>query len=448
MKLLKQAIKKISRHDTAKLVRGASFVFVCRVFGAAIVLITQILLARWMGADQLGIYVYVSAWFILMATIAGLGLPNAAFRFIGRGLAETNDKLIISFARRGGELILISSLLITTIGFVLVTEIDGLIAEDTQATFLIALLAIPAYALLRWYSSVAHALSWFRLAVLPMLVVRPMLLLLVVGLLWFNDFRLSSEMTMVSQLGIVLILIMVQFFWVKSALHQRFSHFKKKEDDTRVWLRTSIPLLLSALFIKNFLELNLIIAGGLLAADQIAIFNVTFRVAFLISFGIHAMDAITAPQVAKLHAAQDFQALQILISRSTKIKFLGALIGLAGLVIFGQSILALFGEEFVMGYHALLILALSQLIIASFGAGTQLLNISGHQDQSLYISIGSAIVLFGLHTQLIPLFGLYGIAISVVLVIFVQSWLINELVRWKINVFPSVISFRRYLNKK
>ena len=448
MKRLRQKIRKISFHETAKLLGGASFIFICRVFGAATVLITQILLARWMGAEQLGIYVYVSAWFILLATIAGMGLPNAVFRYIGKGLADTNENLIISFARRGGEIILFSSLLITTIGFVLVTKIDSLITDDIKDTFLIALLVIPGYALLRWYSHIAHALSWFRLSVLPMLVVRPVLLLLIVGLIWFNDFTLSSEITMLSQLGIVVILIIVQFLWVKISLHQRFPDFKKNENDTRDWLRTSIPLLLSALFIKNFLEFNLIIAGSLLAADQIAVFNATFRVAFLISFGIHAVDAMTAPRVAKMHAEQDFQALQILVTRSTKIKFLGALFGMIGLALFGKSILALFGDEFVAGYHALLILSFSQLIIASFGAGAQLLNVSGNQDQCLYVFIGSAVVLFALHSQLIPRFGLYGVAVSVVLVIFVQSWLVNELVRWKMNIFPAVISFRKQSNRK
>lgn len=448
MQLLKTKLKKLSSHEIARLMSGASFVFICRVFGAATVLITQILLARWMGAEQLGIFVYVSAWFIMLATFAGLGLPNAVFRFIGKGLADSNDNLVISFAHRGGEIIFISSLLITTVGFLLLTKVDGLISEDKQTTFLIALLAIPAYALMRWYSYVAHALSWFRLAIVPMVVIRPLLLLLAVSLIWFNGFTLTSDITMTSQLGIVLIIIIVQFFWIKFAMHRRFHNFKKNENETKVWLRTSIPLLLSAFFIKNFLELNLIIAGSFLAADQIAIFSVTFRVAFLISFGIHAIDAMTAPRVAKLYAEGDLHAMQSLVYRATQIKFLGALIGVIGLGLYGKLVLAMFGADFVVGYQALIILATSQLIIASFGAGAQLLSVSGHQDQCLIVFVSSAMMLFGLHVLLIPRLGLYGVAIAVVLVVFIQSWLVNELVVRRLRIFPSIISFRKYSNKK
>lgn len=448
MQVLKTKLKKISSHDTARLMGGASFVFICRVFGAGTVLITQILLARWMGAEQLGIFVYVNAWFILLATVAGLGLPNAVFRFIGKGLAETNDNLVISFARRGGEVIVISSLLITTIGFVLLTEFDGFVSVDKKITFLIALLAIPAYALMRWYNSVAHALSWFRLALLPMLVIRPLLLLLAVSLIWFYGFPLTANITMASQLAIVSTIIIVQFIWIKFALHRRFPNAKKTKNETKTWLRTSIPLLLSALFIKNFLELNLIIAGGFLAADQIAVFSVTFRVAFLISFGIHAMDAMTAPRVAKSYAAGDFQSVQRLVYRATQIKFIGSIIGVIGLALFGKQILALFGADFVVGHSALIILAFSQVIIASFGAGAQLLSVSGHQDQCLIVFVCSAAMLFGLHVLLIPQFGLYGVAFAVVLVVFIQSWSVNELVVRRLRIYPSIISFRRYANKK
>lgn len=448
MQLLKTKLKKLSNHETVKLMGGATFAFICRLFGAATVFVTQILLARWMGAEQLGIYVYVFAWFIFLATIAGLGLPNAVFRFIGKGLAESNDNLVISFARRGGEVIFISSLLITTLGFILITESDGLITANKKTTFLIALLAIPAYALMRWYCFVAHAISWFRLSLIPELVIRPLFLLLVVSLIWFYGFALTSDIVMVSQLGIIMVMIIVQFIWIKVALHHRFPDFNKTENETRVWLRTSFPLLLSTLFINNFLELNLIIAGSFLPADQIAVFSVTFRVAFLISFGIHAVDAMTAPRVAELYAAGDKQMIQRLVYRATKIKFAGALIGVIGLVLYGKPILALFGAEFSVEYPALIIIALSQVIIASFGAGSQLLTATGHQDQCLVVFIFSTLVLLGLNVLLIPRFGLYGVAFSVVLVVFIQSWSVNELVVRRLKIFPSIISFRKYSMKK
>ena len=56
----------------------ALFMFVCRIVAAITVIIMQVALARWMGAEQLGIYIYAFAWCVLLAAVAGRGLPDAA----------------------------------------------------------------------------------------------------------------------------------------------------------------------------------------------------------------------------------------------------------------------------------------------------------------------------------------------------------------------------------
>ena len=447
MSALKRRLRKLSQHEVAKLMGNASFVFVCRVIGAALVLIMQIMLARWMGVEQLGIYVYVSAWLILMAAVVGLGFPNAVFRFIGKGLAEANENLVVSFSRRGGEVILISSLLTITISFLLINEINSLVSPDKQSTFLIALFAVPLFALMRWYSGVANALSCYRLAFLPMLIMRPLLLLLAVGTLWFIGEGLSSDIVMLTHFGVMLIILIIQFYLVNRVLHYRFPNAIRSENKTWSWLRTSIPLLITGLFTKNFLELNLIIVGIYLGADQIAIFNATFRIAFLIAFGIYAMDSITAPKVAEMYAAGNLKSLQRIVLRSTKIKFFGSGIGVIGLALFGKQILALFGDDFVVGYEALIILSVSQVVVAGFGAGPQLLNVSGNQNRCLNATIYSTILMFGLHTLFIPRFGLNGGAIVVLLVVCIKSLWVNMIVVRRLSIFPTIVSFRRCFNK-
>jgi len=91
-------IKQMLRDETAKLMGRALFMFVCRIIAAITVIVMQVALARWMGAEQLGIYIYAFAWCVLLAAIAGLGLPDAAFRFVGKGLADGDRSSILSYA--------------------------------------------------------------------------------------------------------------------------------------------------------------------------------------------------------------------------------------------------------------------------------------------------------------------------------------------------------------
>ena len=332
-------IKQMLRDETAKLMGRALFMFGCRIVAAITVIIMQVALARWMGAEQLGIYIYAFAWCVLLAAIAGLGLPDAAFRFVGKGMASGNGNLIMSYAFFNSRTILVSAITLAVIACVLVISIDGLVESGMQDTFLIALVSVPVFALMMWFSTLAQSFYQYRLAVLPMLIFRPVFLLFAVFLLWAAGLSLSAYSVTLVHLFIMLPILLGQFYYVRGALKDQYPAVIATEKQTGTWLRIAIPLLVTAFFIKYFLELNVIMAGIYLPADQIAIFNATFRSAFLIGFGILAIDAITAPRVAELHGGDNLQELQQLVSQSTRIKCLGSLIGMVLLVLFGKFIL-------------------------------------------------------------------------------------------------------------
>ena len=62
--------------------RFAGTAFLIRVASAAVVFLSQILLARWMGSFEFGTYVYVWTWVLLIGDIVHLGVPLTAQRLI------------------------------------------------------------------------------------------------------------------------------------------------------------------------------------------------------------------------------------------------------------------------------------------------------------------------------------------------------------------------------
>lgn len=81
--LLPQLINKLRQPNIlAVVIRGAGAAFGVRVLGFALSYLLNILLARWLGATEYGIYAYVMAWGHTLAILAGLGLPTMALRFI------------------------------------------------------------------------------------------------------------------------------------------------------------------------------------------------------------------------------------------------------------------------------------------------------------------------------------------------------------------------------
>ena len=64
----------------AQLVAGK--VFLVRVGSALLALASQVLLARWMGSFEFGIYIYAWTWVLMIGALSDMGLSSAARRFI------------------------------------------------------------------------------------------------------------------------------------------------------------------------------------------------------------------------------------------------------------------------------------------------------------------------------------------------------------------------------
>ena len=70
------------RHDSRLAQFVAGKVFLVRVGSALLALVSQVLLARWMGSFEFGIYIYVWTWVLMIGALSDVGLSSAARRFI------------------------------------------------------------------------------------------------------------------------------------------------------------------------------------------------------------------------------------------------------------------------------------------------------------------------------------------------------------------------------
>src|SRR5215831_4684972 len=69
-------------HEASLTRRLAGTIFVIRVLSAALAYVSQILLARWMGGSDYGIYVYVWTWVLLLGSMMDFGISASAQKII------------------------------------------------------------------------------------------------------------------------------------------------------------------------------------------------------------------------------------------------------------------------------------------------------------------------------------------------------------------------------
>lgn len=426
------------KKETSKLLSRSGLVLVCRVSGAAIAFATQILMARWMGATELGIYVYAFSLAMLLSTVAGLGFPAASLRFISQYLESNKTASINGFLRKGRLVLLLSSLLVSLVAFMVLTSVSG--TSQYYTPVLLSIACIPFVTAFRFHDRVAHVFSWFTLSFLPSMTLRPLFFLVALFIVWKLGGNLSADIAMAVQFVVIVVIMAGQYFLLRPRLKQAIND-TRVEHDLVLWLRSSLPLLVVTVFTQYFPELTVILISKDLPPDQIAIYNASFRTALLIGFVYNSVSAAIVPKASQLYAQGDVAGLQRYITHATQLNFAVSLFGFVFFLLAGEMFLGLFGEEFVAGYPVLLILAVSQLFIASVGPVTILLNITGHQNQCLYV-FGAAIVLTVLLEHLLlPDTGLIGAAIMVLLVVIFWALWLHQLVVRYLGIRPSILSF-------
>ena len=77
--------------------RLAGTVFVIRVLSAGLAYLSQILLARWMGGSDYGVYVYVWTWVLLLGSMMDFGISASAQKIIPEYRASGDRALLRGF---------------------------------------------------------------------------------------------------------------------------------------------------------------------------------------------------------------------------------------------------------------------------------------------------------------------------------------------------------------
>lgn len=402
--------------DFSQVIYHSAYAFV--VLGTAIGLqfFFDLLLARSFGAEGAGIF-YLSLSILSIASLLSrLGLERSIVRFLAplnsnEMWLETNGliKTVILFTSTAATIISIVVCLMAPV----FAESVFFDARLTSFIRIFALAVLP-FSLMYVYAGILKGLKLVRES---LIVERVIVYLGGIASIFTLGMYLGLSGVLWGFLFSSCLAVLIGRFFAKKKIPKTGS--SSVSFDKRRLFASSIPLLLVSFSNLMFGQVNVLVLGVLSTVNEVGIFNITFKISMVIGLTLVAINSISAAKISELYFARI--DLQSLASKIAGFAFLLSLPVFAVMVVFPKLVLVLFGDDFVAGSTALILLAVGQLLSVATGSTGTLLAMTGY-EKTLALIIGFSVILNTiLSILLIPIFGILGAACAVALSMVVSN---------------------------
>ncbi len=422
------------------LVRGAVGSLLLRTFGMALATGLQIALARVMGKVQYGLYVYAVTWLGILVLPAMLGLPVACLRYVASYRALKDWSLLRGILRRCPWLVLLAALAVSVVTMGVLTIIRPWLSPDMFRTFAVTVPVLVVTALLTFYQEVLKGLGRVVVGQVPFQVIRPAGVgLAVVGMYW----GVAHRATALEAMGLLLLSTGAALA-LAGVLASRSTPLPVRSCRpayrTGQWVKTGLPLILvaGAHFLNT--QCGVLVVGMFHGTTTAGIYSVAARVAMLVGFGLIAANQVLAPMISGFHARDRRGELQRTLRLAGRGVLAFCVVCAAGIVLFGRSVLGLWGEPYVVGFVPLLILMAGHFINALNMGGGFLMTMTGHERLASVLIGGSALMNIVLSFTLVPWWGMIGGAVAATVSMVVWNVCLFVFARRRLGVNPTAFS--------
>ena len=412
--------------------RVASTAFLIRVAAAALAFISQVMLARWMGSHEFGVYVYVLTWVMLFGGLVDIGLASSAQRFIPQYSERGAFSHLRGFLSGSRWLTFWIAMAISAIGATAVHLLDGWLDEYTIIPLYIGCLILPVYGVMHVQDGIARSYNWPTLALLPPFVIRQLLVIALMGAAYVAGVPTDATT------GIAIAAISIwacaigQYLVLTRKLATEVPQGPKSYDIPR-WISVAVPMFLVDSLYMLLMYVDVLILKQFRSPEEIAIYYAAAKTLALVSFVYFAVSAASAHKFSEYHEAGNTKKLSAFMKDSTRWTFWPSLAAVIVVLICGWPLLRLFGERFVAGYSLMFVLAIGILARAAIGPGERFLSMLGQQKLCALTALVALATNLVLCFALIPPYGVLGAAIATSVAFIVESAMIFAIAKRRLG---------------
>jgi O-antigen/teichoic acid export membrane protein len=413
--------------------RLAGTIFVIRVISAALAYLSQILLARWMGGSDYGVYVYVWTWVLLLGSMMDFGISASAQKIIPEYRTRSEHALLRGFLAGSRWITFAVSSTVSLLLAGTVKLLTPWIDANAVVPLYIGCITLPAFVVANTQDGIARAHDWMRLGLMPQFIVRQSLIIGITAGALALGFKLGATAAMLASAAAVWTAMIGQMMVLNRRLGGRIE-LGPKAYDFRGWLSISLPILLVEGFYLLLSYTDVLVLQQFRPSAEVGIYFAVVKTLALVSFIHYAMSATTAHRFAEYHALGDNARLSAYVAHAIQWTFWPSLAATILLLALGKPLLWLFGPQFVIGYDIMFIAAIGLVVRSAIGPVERLLNMLGHQHICALAYALAFVMNVVLCVALVPKFGGHGAAAATSISLFFETVLLFWIVRQRLGL--------------
>jgi O-antigen/teichoic acid export membrane protein len=418
--------------------RAALTVFAIRIGGAALAYATQVLLARFMGQTEYGIFALAWVWVAILGHGCLLGVAQSVCRFVPHYRARGEFDLARGFLRGGVLHAAISGTVTAAAGAAVLWFARGTLDGGHLWAFAFALAVLPLFAVQDYVEGVARSFAWIGLAIAPLYLLRQGLIAASFAAAVLLGAPAQAWVALACALGAVTIALAIQGTVILGRLREALEAGGRAYR-LRLWAAASLPMALVDLTTLGLSYIDVILLGFFLPPEAVGVYFAATRILQFVVFAQYAASAATAQRFADAEARGDRATLSALVTRTARLT--GGLTLLTGIGVLAAAplLLALFGPAFASSLPVLAILIGGVVLQSAFGPAEDLLNMLG-QERACALASGLVLALAaGLNCVLIPQFGVMGAAAAMATAAVCRGVALSLLARRRLGVATTVL---------
>lgn len=406
-----------------------------------ILFLLHVLMTRLLGPETYGTYIYIFSWVSVAAILGKFGADRGVVWLTSHAVARGDFEEVRQVLLWAIKLVAGFTVLAGILAALIFIQVEGIGSEPVQVTGAVGLLVLVGVTFSFLQKGALLGIGAPVWSKFPTEVLRPLFMIVGVLIIAANVPQPDSVDVMWLTLFTYAIVVFTgQLIWNRMRTRavrvnpakeirleaveptiRKFGHFAVISASATVMRHTDVLLI-----------------GALLGPEQVATYSVAARVVALIVFVQRAASPVIQPIVSRAWARGELALVRETVAKTTVFTTLCTVVTGLCLLVFGRTVLSIFGPEFADGQLILIILLVGQVANVLSGPNALLLSMTNNQhiaSSRLWIAMVANIL--G-NFALIPPFGATGAAIATAFVNFQWNVMLAWACRVKLNIDPSI----------